>query len=84
MKVDLLVRRMVDGHILYCEAVMAFKRAFIQTALRENMGNKTRTARVLSMHRNTLSRTLAELKIAVERRPVQKAEEGRTFIRRTG
>ena len=82
VELDVLVRRMIGGHILYCEAVTEFKRAFIQKALRDNGGNKTRTARVLRMHRNTLSRTLAELTIKVERRPPQKAvEEGRLIAR---
>lgn len=82
VELDVLVRRMIDGHIFYCEAVPEFKRAFIQETLRENRGNKTQTARVLRMHRNTLSRTLAELKIKVERRPPQKAaQEGRLIAR---
>jgi Fis family transcriptional regulator, factor for inversion stimulation protein len=72
MEMNALVRRMVDGHILYCEAVTEFKRAFIKTVLRENIGNKTRTARILGMHRNTLSRSLTELGINVEQRPHQK------------
>ena len=73
MELDLLVRRLIDGHILYSEAVTEFKRVFIQTALRENMGNQNRTAQILRMHRNTLSRNLAELGIKVEHRPPQKA-----------
>jgi Fis family transcriptional regulator len=31
--------------------------------LQENKGNQCRTARELGMHRNTLSRTISELKI---------------------
>jgi DNA-binding NtrC family response regulator len=84
VELDMLVRRMIDGHILYCEAVTVFKRVFIQKALRENRGNKTQTARVLRLHRNTLSRTLAELAIKVERRPSQKAVEEGSLIARVG
>ena len=73
MELATLVRRMVDGHIFYCEAVTELKRDFIQKALRENMGNKTRAARILRMHRNTLSRTLVELAIKVERPPTHRA-----------
>lgn len=72
-QLELLVRRIVDGHILYREAVREFKRTFIQQALRDNMGNQNRTAQILRMHRNTLSRNLAELGIKVEHRPPQKA-----------
>lgn len=84
MDLAILVRRLVDGRILYCEAVTEFKRAFIQKALRENSDNKTQTARTLRMHRNTLTRTLAELKIKVERRPNQKAVQERRLIARVG
>jgi DNA-binding NtrC family response regulator len=80
---DRLVHRMVEGHILYSEAVREFKRAFIETALRDNLDNKNRTARVLRMHRNTLSRNLAELWIKVERRPPQKVGGGK-LTRRIG
>lgn len=80
MELDVLVRRMVDGYILYFEAVTQFKRTFIHKVLQENVGNKTRTARVLRMHRNTLSRTLAELGIKVERRPPHKVLELRKRI----
>jgi DNA-binding NtrC family response regulator len=72
-ELDRLVRRMVDGHILYSEAVREFKRAFIGTALRDSMGNQNRTAQTLRMHRNTLSRNLAELGIKPERRVPQRA-----------
>lgn len=84
VKLDVLVRRMIDGHIFYCEAVTEFKRAFIQRALRENRGNKTRTARILRMHRNTLSHTLSGLAINVGRRPLQKAADGVRLIARVG
>ena len=83
MALDALVRRMVEGHILYSEAVREFKRALIETVLRENRGNKNRTARILQMHRNTLSRNLADLGIKVKRRPPQKAAE-RSYIPRVG
>jgi DNA-binding NtrC family response regulator len=66
-----LVRQMVDGHILYEEAVREVQKAFVRVALRENNGNKSRTARSLGMHRNTFSRTLVNLEI-VERRRSQK------------
>ena len=81
---NVLVRRMIDGHILYSEAVTEVKRAYIQTVLWENMGNKNRTARSLQMHRNTLSRNLVELGIKVKPRPSQTAAQGNNLIRRIG
>lgn len=84
MELDVLVRRIVDGQIFYCEAVTQFKRVFIQKVLQENMGNKARTARALRMHRNTLTRTLAELAIKVERRPPHNVLEPRKSNRLAG
>jgi DNA-binding NtrC family response regulator len=54
---------MHQSNILYSEAVREFKKRFILAVLEENKGNQCRAARELGMHRNTLSRTLAELKI---------------------
>ena len=56
---------MYRSNILYSEAVREFKRRFISTVLQENKGNQCRAARQLGMHRNTLSRTIDELKIEV-------------------
>ena len=64
-QLEALVLQMYRSNILYAEAVREFKRRFIITVLEENMGNQCRAARQLGMHRNTLSRTLSELKIDV-------------------
>jgi len=56
---------MYSGGILYSEAVREFKKRFILTVLEENHGNQCKAARQLGMHRNTLSRTVDELKIDV-------------------
>src|SRR5271169_6592033 len=57
--------QMYRSNILYSEAVREFKKRFILTVLQENQGNQCRAARQLGMHRNTLSRTISELKIDV-------------------
>ena len=51
--------------ITYEEAVNEFRRHFISAVLSEENGNQCRAARRLKMHRNTLARTLDELKINV-------------------
>ena len=56
---------MYKSNILYSEAVREFKKRFIVTVLEENHGNQCKAARELAMHRNTLSRTMQELKIDV-------------------
>ena len=76
-QLEALVMAMYKGGILYSEAVREFKKRFIVTVLEENNGNQCKAARELGMHRNTLSRTIAELKMDVRqfrdggRRPVR-------------
>ncbi|HLH09423.1 MAG TPA: helix-turn-helix domain-containing protein [Terriglobales bacterium] len=62
-QLEALVTQMYKGGILYSEAVREFKKRFIITVLQESNGNQCRAARQLGMHRNTLSRTIDELKI---------------------
>lgn len=64
-QLEALVLQMYKSNILYSEAVREFKKRFIATVLEENKGNQCRAARQLGMHRNTLSRTISELKIDV-------------------
>ena len=64
-QLEALIMQMYKSNILYAEAVREFKKKFILTVLQENKGNQCRAARELDMHRNTLSRTIAELKIDV-------------------
>jgi len=64
-QLEALVMAMYRGGILYSEAVREFKKRFILTVLEENNGNQCKAARELGMHRNTLSRTIDELKIDV-------------------
>ena len=77
-----LVQNMYHSNILYSEAVREFKKCFIATVLEENKGNQCRAARQLGMHRNTLSRTIDELKIDVRefrdgaKRPPRSARPG--------
>jgi DNA-binding NtrC family response regulator len=64
-QLEALVQQMYKSNILYSEAVREFKRRFIATVLEENKGNQCRAAKQLGMHRNTLSRTVSELRIDV-------------------
>ena len=76
-QLEALVAQMYSSGILYSEAVREFKKRFLMTVLQENKGNQCKAARELGMHRNTLSRTIAELKLDVRefrdgaRRPVR-------------
>ena len=62
-QLEALVSQMHKSGILYSEAVREFKKRFILAVLSENHGNQCKAARELGMHRNTLSRTISELKV---------------------
>lgn len=64
-QLEALVIQMYKSGILYSEAVREFKKRFILTVLQENQGNQCKAARQLGMHRNTLSRTISELKVDI-------------------
>ena len=63
MKRDLdnLVLQMHAAGIGYSDAVREFKKRYILEVLSRHRGNQCKAADELGMHRNTLSRTLAEL-----------------------
>ncbi len=62
-ELDNLVTQMHAGGITYDEAVREFKRRFILEVLACHRGNQCKAAKELGVHRNTLSRILAELDI---------------------
>lgn len=58
-----LINQMVDRGILYDEALTEFEKKFIRNVLERNQWNQCKAARVLGIHRNTLSRKISEYKI---------------------
>jgi DNA-binding NtrC family response regulator len=62
-ELDNLVAQMHAGGITYAEAVREFKRRFLMEVLAHHKGNQCKAAKELGVHRNTLSRTIAELEI---------------------
>jgi len=64
-QLETLIHQMYNSGILYSEAVREFKKRFLLTVLQQNQGNQCRAARQLGMHRNTLSRTISELKLDI-------------------
>jgi DNA-binding NtrC family response regulator len=58
-----LVTQMHSAGVSYSEAVRQFKRRYIAEVLLHHKGNQCKAAEELGMHRNTLSRTLAELEM---------------------
>lgn len=62
-ELDALVIQMYSSGVSYSEAVRQFKRRYILEVLAHHKGNQCKAAEELGMHRNTLSRTLAELEM---------------------
>jgi len=60
-ELDGLIIQMHNAGISYAEALRQFKKRYILEVLAHHKGNQCKAAEELGMHRNTLSRTLAEL-----------------------
>lgn len=58
-KLEALIDEMLDGQILLDEAVAEFEKLYIQKALQRHKDHLSRTAQVLGIHRNTLSKRVA-------------------------
>jgi DNA-binding NtrC family response regulator len=58
-----LVSQMVERGILFEEAVGEFEKRFIKRTLERAQGNQCRAAKLLGIHRNTLSRKMGEYKL---------------------
>jgi Fis family transcriptional regulator len=62
-ELDGLVTQMHSAGVTYSDALRQFKRRYILEVLAHHKGNQCKAAEELGMHRNTLSRTLAELEL---------------------
>ena len=62
-QLESLVGQMVERGILFDEAVNEFEKKFIKRVLDRSNGNQSRAARLLGIHRNTLSRKIDLYKI---------------------
>jgi len=60
-ELDSLITQMHSSGVSYAEALRQFKRRYLLEVLAHHKGNQCKAAEDLGMHRNTLSRTLAEL-----------------------
>jgi len=58
-RLENLVEEMLDGHILLDEAMSEFEKLYIKKALAKHQQHLTKTAAVLGIHRNTLSKRVA-------------------------
>ena len=61
-RLDSLIEEMIAGGIRYSEAKREFEKRFLAQIMDREKGNLSRAAKVLNIHRNTLSKKLHESK----------------------
>ena len=66
---DSIVNQMVERGIVFEEARAEFEKRFIKRVLDSNVGNQSKTAKILGIHRNTLSRKVEAYKLDHRPRP---------------
>ena len=64
-ELESLVTQMHSSGTRYEDAVREFKRQYLREVLLAHRGNQCRAAEELGMHRNTLSRTMADLGLSL-------------------
>ncbi len=57
---------MYKGKIQYSEAVREFRKIFVLTVLREQEWNRTRAAKTLDVHLNTLRRLIRDFELDIK------------------
>lgn len=62
-QLEALINQMIDRGILFEEAVSEFEKRFIKRILESSNGNQSKAARILGIHRNTLSRKIDSYKL---------------------
>ena len=62
-RLERLVEEMVERGVQFDDAVQEFEKRFICRVLGRCEGSLTKTADILGMHRNTLTRKMGEYKI---------------------
>ncbi len=67
-KLDSLIEEMINKGIRFPEARHEFERRFLAQVLEREKGNLSRTAEVLHIHRNTLSKKLQDHKLGFRKR----------------
>jgi DNA-binding NtrC family response regulator len=58
-RMEALIGEMLDGRILLDEAISEFEKIYIKKALERNCDHLSKTAAALGIHRNTLSKRVA-------------------------
>jgi DNA-binding NtrC family response regulator len=66
-KLDSLIEEMIIKGIRFPEARREFEKRFLSQVLERENGNLSRTAKVLRIHRNTLSKKLQDYRLPSSR-----------------
>lgn len=64
-ELESLVTQLHSSGVRYDDAVREFKRQYLREVLVAHRGNQCKAAEELGMHRNTLSRAMAELGLSL-------------------
>ncbi len=62
-RMEILIEEMVEKELPIKEALREFEKVYIETAARKYNHNKTRIAKALGIHRNTLHNLCKALKV---------------------
>jgi DNA-binding NtrC family response regulator len=62
-KLELLIKEMIEKEVRFKEALEEFEKVFIETASKKYGGNKSKVAKAIGVHRNTLHSRAKALKI---------------------
>ena len=63
-KMEIIIKELVDKELLFRDALREFEKIYIETASKKYSGNKTKIAKALGIHRNTLNNRVRSLKIS--------------------
>ena len=64
-QLEVIIHQMVEKGIRYDVASQDFEKKYISRVLERARGNQSQAARLLGMHRNTLSRKITEYSLEV-------------------
>jgi DNA-binding NtrC family response regulator len=62
-KLEIVIKEMVEKEVLFKDAQSEFEKIFIETAAKKYGGNKSKVAKEIGIHRNTLHSRAKALKI---------------------
>jgi DNA-binding NtrC family response regulator len=62
-KIELLIADMIEKEVRFRDAMKEFQKIYIELAAKKYKGNRTKMAKALGLHRNTLHNRAKSLKI---------------------